>query len=309
MLKCKMDGKGIVPIHDKGGNRMQLDLFGKKRYKVNLHMHTTLSDGCLTPAEAVQRYRNAGYDAVALTDHWFFGHGEESADFTVLSGAEYNVGGGDSLAGVYHIVGIGMKREPAVKKEMSAQEVINAIKEVGGLVVLAHPAWSLNSPEQILPLLRVDATEIYNTISGVHMSRRADSSLIVDLLATRGRVYHLLAADDAHHYDNDACVSWVMVEAEDNAPEFLLPAIRKGRFYATQGPEIHLLREGDEFVVRCSPCSEIVFFSNAVWSRRVFEGTGLVEARYRPGPNERFLRAEVKDAAGLRAWSNIIPLK
>ncbi|MBQ9131865.1 MAG: hypothetical protein IJX62_05290, partial [Clostridia bacterium] len=67
---------------------MQIDLFGKKRYKVNLHMHTTLSDGRKSPAEAVQIYRQNGYDAVAMTDHWFWGDGEGSEDFTVLAGAE-----------------------------------------------------------------------------------------------------------------------------------------------------------------------------------------------------------------------------
>ena len=287
---------------------MQIDLFGNRRYKVNLHMHTNLSDGRRTPAEAVQIYRNAGYDAVALTDHWFFGEGEESSDFTILSGGEYNTKNGDAIKGVYHIVGIGMKRDPAIRRDAPVQEVISSIRAAGGIVVLAHPAWSLNTPEQILPLEGVDATEIYNSVSGVHMSRRPDSGLIVDMIGCSGRYYPLIAADDAHYYDGDECMSWIMVEAEDNAPEYLLPAIRKGRYYATQGPEIHLFREGDEFVVRSSPVCEIVFLSNLVWSPRVFEGESLTEARYHPTPEERFIRAEVMDRDGKRAWSQIIPI-
>ena len=288
---------------------MQTDLFGNKRYKVNLHLHTNLSDGQRSPAEAVQIYRQQGYDAIAITDHWFWGDGEESPDFTVLSGAEYNIGGNDTIGGVYHILCIGSKYAPSVTKHMNAQELIDAIHRAGGMAVLAHPAWSLNTPEQILALKNVDATEIYNTVSGVHMSRRADSSLIVDMLATRGRCYPLIGDDDVHYYDGtDDCKTWIMVEAEDNAPAFLMPAIRAGKYYATQGPEVHLLREENSFTVKCSPCREIIFHTAAAWSRRVFEGEDLTSATYKSKPEDIFVRAEVVDADGKRGWTNIIML-
>ncbi|MBQ8416515.1 MAG: hypothetical protein IJX13_06440 [Clostridia bacterium] len=289
---------------------MYTDLFGKIRYKVNLHMHTTLSDGNKTPAEALQIYREKGYDALALTDHWFFGEAGEDDGIAVLSGAEYDVGGNDGAGGVYHILGIGMRHAPSLSKETDAQGIIDAIHRAGGIAILAHPAWSLNTPEQLLRLEGIDATEIYNSVSGVHMSRRADSSLIVDMLAGKGVTYPLLATDDAHYYDGtDECVSWIMAEAEDNTKEALLRAIRKRKFYATQGPEIHLYREGDGYTVKCSPAREIVFFSNATWVPRAFEGEGITEAHYVPRPFERFLRAEVTDAEGKRAWSNIIVLE
>lgn len=49
---------------------MEKDMFGVSRLKVNLHMHTTLSDGSKTPEEAAEIYKKAGYDVVAITDHW-----------------------------------------------------------------------------------------------------------------------------------------------------------------------------------------------------------------------------------------------
>ena len=288
---------------------MKTDLFGKKRFKVNLHMHTTVSDGQLSPDDALECYRAAGYDAVAVTDHWRFSENKQAHGMTLLSGIEYNIGD-DSRSGVYHIVGIGMKGHPEWKpySDVSAQTIIDTVHEYGGLAILAHPAWSLNTLEQILPLQNVDATEIYNTVSGLHMSRRPDSSLIVDMLASLGRIYPLIADDDTHYYDGDECQSWIMVEAEECTQEALVPAIRAGKFYATQGPEIHAWREGDEIVVRCSPCKEIVLLSNLPWTPRVFEGDGITEARYTPYANECFVRAEVTDADGRRAWTNIIPL-
>lgn len=287
---------------------MITDLMGQTRYKVNLHMHTSLSDGDATPVEAAEKYLRAGYDAIALTDHWVFGHGGEMAGLTILPGAEYNVGGNDGAGGVFHIVGVGMSREPLVSKQHSVQQIIDRIRDVGGLAILAHPAWSLNTPEQILPLSRVDATEIYNSVSGCHHSRRPDSSLIVDMLACRGRFYPLVAADDAHYYDGDECASWIMVQAEDNSRRALVKAIRAGNFYATQGPEVHLFPEGDGYTVRTSPVSEIVFLSNLTWAPRVFEGSELCEAHYVPRENERYLRVQVRDAEGRLAWTNPIPL-
>ncbi len=284
---------------------MQTDLFGKKRFKVNLHTHTTLSDGRKTPQEAIEFYRERGYDALALTDHWHFGEGYDANGLTVLSGGEYNTQGNDTLKGVFHIVGIGMRRQPSMTLSDSAQKIIDEIRAAGGLAVLAHPAWSLNTPDQILPLQNVDLTEIYNGISGVHNNRRPDASLIVDMLATRGRLYPLLAVDDAHYYDTDAGIAWIMVEAEDNQPQSLLSAIKAQRFYATQGPEIHLTRENDAFAVHCSPCQEIVFFSNLV-SPRAFVGDGITTARYTLKSGERFIRAAVMDRNGKYAWSNII---
>lgn len=38
-------------------------------YKANLHMHTTISDGVLTPQEVKRLYVNEGYSIVAFSDH------------------------------------------------------------------------------------------------------------------------------------------------------------------------------------------------------------------------------------------------
>ena len=42
---------------------------GGKFYKANLHMHTTISDGNMTPEEVKKAYMEKGYSIVAFTDH------------------------------------------------------------------------------------------------------------------------------------------------------------------------------------------------------------------------------------------------
>lgn len=291
---------------------MRYDIYGKKRYKVNLHMHTTLSDGIATPEEAAQRYLSEGYDAVCFADHWVSGKEQSINGLTVLAGGEFNTYHGDSRKGVYHIIGVGIKHDLVLEKwNAPVQEVIDAIKEAGGYVILGHPAWSLNTPEQIMALKGIDATEIYNSISGVLKFNRPDSSIIVDMLGAQNRFYHLVAADDAHFYEADTCISYIMVEAEDNSAESILRGIKAGKYYASQGPEVHIYREGNEVVCRCSPCTTVIFNSNLAWSdnHRVRRGMALTEERYVFGPDESFVRAEVIDGNGRRAWSQILPIE
>ncbi len=62
-------------------------------YKANLHCHTTVSDGCLTPEEMKALYKAEGYSALAFTDHEvFLTHNDLTDDsFVALNGAEYAV--------------------------------------------------------------------------------------------------------------------------------------------------------------------------------------------------------------------------
>ena len=99
------------------------------------------------------------------------------------------------------------------------------------------------------------------------------------------------------------------IEAEDNTSQKLLEAVREGKFYATQGPEIHLQRTDAGVCVKCSPCREIIFHTARAWAPgRVLEGDGLTEACFAVKEEDHFVRAEVVDADGKRAWSNIILL-
>ncbi len=285
------------------------DILGKTRQKVALHQHTTLSDGKKTPDEVIEIYKAHGYDAVALTDHWKHSETTVCEGMQLISGAEYNFGGSRGDIGVYHILSLFAKELPQISREDDPQTAIDKIHAAGGMAVLAHPAWSLNTPDMIMKLRDVDATEIYNAVSERGESFRPDSSVIIDMVAGMGREYPLLATDDSHYYDGiDNCMGFVMVESESSEPEALREAILQKRFYASQGPEIHLLREGEKFRVLCSPVSHIYFASNSVWTVRSKHGEGITEMDYTPNGDEKFVRAFVVDKNGRSAWSNIVML-
>ncbi len=304
---------GRLKIYRKAMSKMITDMLGTKRLKVNLHLHTTRSDGRKTPEEAAAIYKAAGYDLIAVTDHWEYLPSGEIGGLRVLSGGEFNVGGGDAAQGVYHILGLGCSSAlENVDKNSTPQAVIDEIRRRGGLAVLAHPAWSLNTVDQLLALRGIEATEIYNTVSDVGESSRPYSGHFADAAACKGLLLPLLADDDTHFYQGeDETTSCIMLDCPQNATDQqLLEAIRQKRFYATQGPEIHLLREGDRITVKCSPAVRISFFSNTVWAKnRCVKGKNLTEASCTVAPFETFIRAEVTDADGKKAWSNPIALQ
>lgn len=306
---------------------MFTDITGKRRLKIGLHTHTTLSDGRKTPEEMAAIYKAAGYDAVAITDHWKYHAGGEMSGLTLLSGCEYNVCGLDYTSGVvetYHVVGVGMTCEPFIPNDYMPVPgnvtdghiremvgiLVRAIREAGGLVILAHPAWSVNTPEQIRGCGDFDATEIYNSTSDWGMNDRPYSGVIVDQLATGGIYLPLLATDDTHHYNGDECRGAVMVEADAVAELGMAEALRQGRFYATQGPEVHLERVSEDSVkLTCSPVVKISVLSNQPWVYdRMARGEGLTSFTYRFKPGETYVRAEVTDAEGRMGYSNIIPV-
>lgn len=293
---------------------MYIDKYGNKWYKGNLHTHTTVTDGLKSPADTKALYRSLGYDFIALTDHFKYGEGSETdpSGLLLLSGAEYDYGGDDSASGVYHIVGIGTENDPKLERGAKPQEMIDRINECGGLAVLAHPAWSLNTYDMIMNLHGIFATEIYNSLSGFPRNNRPYSGLVVDELAARGYVLPLIADDDTHFHCGEVGMSYIMVNIGDKPlnRENLMSALRAGRFIATQGPFFRVWRDDDEIIVESeTPMSAVTFATNRPWegNRNVIaDGAPIYEARFIIHPHDTFVRAEIIGADGKMGFAKII---
>lgn len=283
---------------------MYTDQAGKRWYKGNLHTHTTVSDGKYTPEEAIALYRGNGYDFLALTDHWALSAEGETDGLTLLAGCEYNFGK-NVREGIFHIICAAAERDPGVTREDTPQACIDKIHAAGGLAILAHPAWSLNTPEQIRPLKGLDGTEMYNSVSGLPRNCRPYSGAICDLMAAEGYFMPLMAADDTHFYiEADKCRSFIMVQAEECTAEALRAAIRRGDFYASQGPHITAERDGRTIRVHTTPVESIVCYTDVVWDpHRAEVGDGITEAEFTLAANVTSARIEATDADGRCAWT------
>lgn len=288
---------------------MIIDIEGNKRYKINLHTHTTISDGRVTPERSAEVYREAGYDMIAFTDHWTFGEERICNGLKILSGCEYDRGTHPSEH-VYHIVGIGMERAPELSRsESGVQEIIDGINACGGAAILAHPEWSMNVASHAANFNGICATEIYNTVSGCGANLRPYSGDFVDLSANIGRFYNLTAADDAHFYTGEEAKSYILVKSESDDSRDIIKAIKAGDYFATQGPELIVSREGNIIKVHCTPVEKIAFFSDAVYSKnRIVRGEGITRAEYETSPREHYVRVEAYDKDGRTAWSHVMKM-
>lgn len=289
---------------------MYIDKNGRTWLKGNLHTHTTRSDGRRSPEDTVALYRENGYDFIALTDHWTVSETRDGGGILELSGCEYDIGG-DPRAGIYHIVGAGLKKDPQLKRGTPAQDIIDAIRDAGGFPILAHPAWSLNDPASAAQLKNLGAVEIFNSVSDLPCNCRPYSGSFCDLLALCGVFLPLVATDDTHFYRGEQCRSYIMVRADKPDPDEIFAAVVARDFYATQGPLMTVTQSGRDIAVDCTPCVSVAFFSDSVWSgrRAVYdENGGITHAEYKAEKSDTFVRVEIRDKDGRYAWSSYINL-
>ncbi len=282
-------------------------------YKANFHCHSTNSDGRLDPASVVTFYQNAGYDILSITDHRTVTPPPPSEGIMLLPGIELDY----NLPGQWvHILGLGM--DSSIGNQWNRfgapQEGIDLIRSLGGIAILAHPAWSLNTPAFMRSLSGLSGVEIWNSVSTLPLNGdRADSSSLLDTTwASGGLLLPVYANDDSHPYRNEAGVAATMVQSEDLSVSSVMEALKAGRFYGTTGPQIFQIenRNNQEIIVTCSPASAVIFYSDCPWAAgRAVIGTGITEANYFIQKNDHFVRVEVRDETGRKAWSSPIGIK
>jgi hypothetical protein len=281
-------------------------------YKANLHTHSTVSDGLLSPAERVDQYRQAGYSVLAMTDHRHTQdiRGLGGKGFLVLSGMEVHPVC-HSPKGWWHFAAIGIPRElwfpdpPA-----SANDTIAKIHAAGGVAILAHPAWCGQNFADFSHLRGVDAIEVWNSTCDT-AGRSSCENEWSDALDHGWRL-PAVASDDCHHaYDEDVCEAWTWLKMKSLTTAGVLQAIRVGACYASCGPVIHDFGiASGKIRLRCSPAAQINFVGppGVGVRRRAEEGKSLasfaVEVSKLPGWPWPYVRAAVTDLRGRKAWAN-----
>jgi histidinol phosphatase-like PHP family hydrolase len=286
-------------------------------WRGNLHTHSNASDGALSPAATAAVYRDAGYDFVAITDHFRPEYGFPMTDtrslrsdgFTTLIGAELHAP--QTEAGEeWHIIAVGLPLdfEPPSEGE-SGPELARRARATGAFVGMAHPSASLLTLADAESLDAAHSVEVENALS--HRENRGDSWHLTDVLLNRGHRLTTYAADDAHLQPQDPppCQAWVHVRAETLDPDALLTALKAGHFYSSTGPELYDVRvEADVVVIHCSPATKILVTGGHPGAE-VAQGTNLTECTL---PLSYFrdthFRITVETPTGARAWTNPIRL-
>jgi hypothetical protein len=275
----------------------------------NLHSHTTASDGCFSPQQTVDTYAQAGFDFLALTDHNQVTPvgALDARGMVLLTGAEVTLPGGP-FGGTIHVVALGGEQSPTVPPSASPAQAMAAVARQASLCFVAHPHWCLVDCAQLLPLSAFIGLEVFNT--GCLMDHnRGNSEAAWDALLAHGRPLWGLATDDGHH-PPALGYAWTAIKTPDRTPAGLLAALRRGDLYASTGPELRgLTASGSHLLVDCSPCVQAALLGarpgcgSSTWYdldlARPFE-----QARLPLPTTEGWLRVEIIDAQGNKAWSN-----
>lgn len=280
-------------------------------WRGNLHTHSTNSDGARSPADTVEAYRAAGYDFVAVTDHFRAAHGYpvtdttafRTAEFTTLVGAELHAPR-TKLGSSWHILAVGLPPDFEPVPGETGPELARRARRTGAFIGMAHPSASLLTFDDAESLDAAHAVEVYNAVSA--WEDRGDSWHLCDVMLARGFRLTAFAADDAHFQPQDppGCAAWVQVKARSLSPESLLAALKNGDYYSSTGPEIHDVSVADgQVTVKCSPAERVIVTGG--WpGKRIAAGDGLTSCTLPVDGFRRYFRVTVVGADGGRAWTN-----
>lgn len=276
-------------------------------YKGNTHIHSTRSDGGLDISEIAERYSKAGYNFIFLTDHMVasreWANGSRHS-LPVFDGVEIH--GDDSRGSFYHTVCLGTVDD--LKKEMSYEEAFALCSAQNCLMILAHPAWTGNSPADTRSH-EFHGVEAHNNICR-YLNGKGNGLYHWDHMLENDPGIVGFACDDAHFINDYEGVwngGWIMVQARDCTQESILESLRAGAFYSSQGPEIHSLRcDGKRLsadTTRIARASIVGERSKGARAKLGSNGETTSLSIELP-ENYRFIRLEIEDAEGKRAWTN-----
>jgi hypothetical protein len=286
-----------------------------------LHAHTTNSDGELSPELLVRHYEWAGYDVLAITDHWVRTEQPSTPKLLVIPSTELNATCGASGDDA-HVLALGVQADPVPPDSFAPlQEVVDWVRDNGGLPYLAHTYWSGLRTEQWESCEGLLGLEVWNTGCELEVGR-GDSSIHWDEALERGAVLQGIATDDSHHPGFDSGFACTMVRAVDRSQESVLDALRTGSFYSSTGPSIESVEiDGNALVVRSSPAQSVTLVTARHRGARANAGRlgypnlsriverddhGLIThvALQRPWDGGPYGRVEVKASNGTKAWTN-----
>ena len=207
-------------------------------YKANLHCHTTVTDGHLSPEEIKEEYMKKGYSVVAYTDHNVFLDYQYLTDknFVALNGVESNTPAPGEKLGkkdkVCHFCAIAKDKTnlvlPCYHREKylhvgnaesyrsqikfdetqpdyeryhclaCVNDMMQRFRSAGFFVTYNHPGWSLERYPDYIGYRHMDAIEMYNGAC-IHSGYADYNFKEYDDFLRKGRRIFCVGADDNHN--------------------------------------------------------------------------------------------------------------
>ena len=343
-------------------------------YRGNIHAHTTNSDGCWTPEQVVNAYKEQGYSFICLSEHDYYTDLRQQfdrEDFILLPGLEasvYLLGTSETSIDVetltdgrgyvdmirpdlvklvekhpdveristHHIHGIlgnAFMQAAAGDKCFSgdehtpvrvyfdrwdgvkaAEDMSDHLKSRGCFTTYNHPIWSRVEIEDVCGARGFWAIEVYNYAT-VNECGEGENTTFWDTMLRHGDSLKAFAADDNHNGGEypESFGGYIMVQADELSHESIVNSMLAGRYYASSGARICQwgIRDGKAYV-ECGPAKRVNFIMGGpIGSSKTIvapegETVTFAEAPIKKGVT--YLRVEVVDEQGQKAWTNAVRL-
>lgn len=219
------------------------DLFSRKPYRGDFHVHSHLSDGVEAPEIAAANYRRNGFDFMAITDHYKMYPSEEaqkayegiSIDLKLFNGEEVhspgnhihivNFGGSFSVnelasknRGKYECEVAEIIKRTEIPAGVNAFEyaasvwVFDRIREGGGLAIFAHPYWIPNVyhvPQKLVDLFfEKKPFDAFELIGGHEVYSNNMQTAYYSEMRSRGMNIPMVGSSDSHGTEDTSWFNW-----------------------------------------------------------------------------------------------------
>ena len=277
-------------------------------YKANMHTHTTISDGSLSPEDTKKLYKTNGYSVVAFTDHdVFITHPElNDESFLALNGfeAEFTQEDtcppkGNKMLKTCHICFVarssGMETQPCFNPRYAIPG--NAPKHVDKVKYDENVPFFIRSfsPESINEMTKAASDagffvtynhptwslENYNDYTKYENLNAMEiynhechilgyDSYVPTIYDDMLKIGKKIYAVAADDIHGTSVGGFIMIKAEKLEYETITDALFAGNFYASNGPEIFdLYIEDDKIHITCSDAADISMTTGGRSAKRI----------------------------------------
>lgn len=194
--------------------------------EADLHVHSFLADGMLSPFAIVHQARQQGLHALAITDHNRVFAAKAGRWYSHLVNGPTVLVGEEVTAPGFHMIAVGIDQH--ITWRQSASEVIENIHRGGGVAIAAHPTkryWAVFDDNVIRQL---DGAEVLHTNAYAANQKAEEMTTFYRRADENGRHLMAIGSSDYHWFNSlGICRTYIFVRNNDEPG--ILEALRAGR--------------------------------------------------------------------------------
>ena len=203
---------------------------------------------------------------------------------------------------------------PKFNADYGSEEVVaylSECKRLGYMITYNHPTKSCQVMPEYLKYSEVDNLEIINYSSLMEGYDEYNGVCYDNFLRRNNRLFCCANDGNRNLYPldskrSDSFGAFTYINSDSLDYESIADSLKKGEFYASEGPEIKAIWvKGDMINIRTSPAEKIVLSSGKRGSRSFFSNGGipLTAASFKLNVQDVYVRCIVFDEHGNRAYS------